>query len=121
MIGYNDSRIVERAKQVKFFYRIIEKDIYEYEDAYLFDFENCMAFSEGLVFLFKATEVVPGLYEQDPNTNPADLGSILREDIPRKDYAERIYKKLRKTSMYDYIVQKHFYSFDDINWGVTNV
>ncbi|MEX3710848.1 hypothetical protein ABFV99_00435 [Cytobacillus horneckiae] len=112
---------MERAKQVKVFYTLVDEGTFEYEEAYLFDFENCIAFDNGRIFMLKVIQNGAGIFEQDPNTNYAFLGYIEREDIPRKDYAERIIRHQKRMTIYDYIVQKGFYSGHDINWGLSNI
>jgi hypothetical protein len=83
---------------------------------YLIDHENAIVFAENDVWLCRVTLVGNELYDI---IRIAMLGEAKESNT--LDYAKRIVKHLQRMSIFDFIVQKFFYSDDDINFDVTNI
>lgn len=91
---------------------------FEVTRGYLFDHENVMIFSDGCVWLAKTEQRENGVYEI---VTPRSLLGEIKSDLNHEVYAEYLVKRLKRTSLYDYIVQKHFYSDQDIDFDVTGI
>ncbi|MEH7419276.1 hypothetical protein V7266_29030 [Neobacillus drentensis] len=86
---------------------------------YLIDEENAIVFENNQVWLTRVKETDNDLYESI--TNMSLLGKIPKFNYSLEDYLKRLVKHLKNTSMFSYIVQKHFYDDQDINFNITNI
>ncbi|MEK4922416.1 hypothetical protein MKX78_10890 [Cytobacillus sp. FSL R5-0569] len=98
---------------------------YEYYPvAYLFNHEMCIAFDDKQVYLHRVHEVLPGIYEETPNTKLIVLGEIMHDDITYEQYAKRIIRHMYNTSIFSFLTQKYIYigvNYVEDDWQLTNV
>jgi hypothetical protein len=82
---------------------------------YLIDgHENALVFAGNDVWLCRVKLVGNELYDI---VRVAMLGEA--KDSNNIEYANQIIRKLQKTSVYDFIVQKFFYGQEEINFDIT--
>lgn len=93
-------------------------DEFQVTFGYLIDFENAIVFDNGEVWLTRVKSTGNDLFEVASNMS---LLGEAKETTDLEDYAKRIVKHLMKTSLFDYIVQKHFYDEQDINFRISEV
>ncbi|WP_419955913.1 hypothetical protein ACN6MT_11230 [Neobacillus niacini] len=91
---------------------------FEVTFGYLIDEETTIVFYHNQVWLGRSKVNDNDVYEI---TEPMSLLGEQKQVIDLEDYAKRIIKHLKNTSLFSYIVQKHFYDDQDIDWKVTNI
>jgi hypothetical protein len=83
---------------------------------YLVTDEVSIVFNNQSVWLVSVKEVESEVYK---TISPMSLLGEQKVTDNLEDYANKIFKLLKTTSLFDYVVQKHFYSDQDINFDIS--
>jgi hypothetical protein len=89
--------------------------------AFLIDEENSIVFYHYSVWLARVSKSKDKGYFTTPENPMSLLGEQkpINESASLEDYAKHLFKKLKNTSLLDYIVQKHFYDDQEFNFDIT--